>query len=85
MSAMEQWAREQRAEIEAKEADLTVKEVAIILRTRDMTGTPWLDWDVWEEQSTDDERLDALTTAEAVVEYMREHDRPADVEVGRHT
>lgn len=67
------WMADLIEEQEALEGDTAVKEVAIILRTRDMTGTPWLDWDVWEEQSTDDERLDALRTALAVVTYMREH------------
>lgn len=80
----EGWERELIEEQEALEADSTVKEVAIILLTRDVTGTPWLDWDVWAEQASDDDRLDALRTASAVVEYMREHDRPTKVEVGRH-
>lgn len=70
------WMADLIEEQDALESDIEVKEVAIILRTRDMTGTPWLDWDIWEEQSTDDERLDALRTAQAVVEYMREKRGP---------
>lgn len=61
-------------EVEALASDQVVQEVAIILLTRDLTGTAWLDWDVWTEQSTDDERLDALTTAAEVVRHTRERD-----------
>ncbi|GAA4774507.1 hypothetical protein [Microbacterium gilvum] len=78
---MRDWDQELIEEQEALEADLIVKEVAIILLTRHVTGTPWLDWDVWSEQASDDDRLDALRTASAVVEYMREHGRPADDEI----
>ncbi|WP_156759539.1 hypothetical protein [Microbacterium karelineae] len=76
------WEQELIDEQAALEVDTTVKEVAVILLTRDVTGTPWLDWDVWAEQASDDDRLDALRTAAAVVAYMREHEAPADHEIG---
>lgn len=79
--AARDWEQQLIEEQEALEADATVKEVAIILLTRDVTGTPWLDWDVWAEQASDDDRLDALRTASAVVHYTREHDRPGDQEI----
>ncbi|WP_295035569.1 hypothetical protein [uncultured Microbacterium sp.] len=71
MSETQDWERELIEEQEALEADALVKNVAIILLTRDLTGTPWLDWDVWCEQSSDDDRLDALRTASVVVEHIR--------------
>lgn len=71
MTDMHDWEQRLIEEQEALEADPLVKDVAIILLTRDLTGTPWLDWDVWCEQSSDDDRLDALRTASAVVEHIR--------------
>lgn len=68
---MRDWEQELIDEQDALEADALVKDVAIILLTRDATGTPWLDWDVWCEQSSDDDRLDALRTASVVVEHVR--------------
>lgn len=77
---MRDWEQELIEEEDALASDPLVKEVAIILRTRDHSGTPWLDWDVWEEQSSDDDRLDALRTASAVVAHVRE--KAADREIG---
>ena len=85
MTDMRDWEQQLIDEQDALEADSTVKEVAIILLTREVTGTPWLDWDVWSEQASDDDRLDALRTAAAVVEYTRESNRPADVEIRRQS
>lgn len=84
MTDMRDWEQELIEEQDRLEADALVKDVAIMLRTRDETGTPWVDWDVWQEQSSDDDRLDALRTASAVVAHVREHLASADVEIGSH-
>ncbi len=72
---MRDWEQQLIEEQDSLSADLVVKEVAIIIRTREETGTPWLDYDVWDEQSSDDDRLDALRTAAVIVEHMRQHDK----------
>lgn len=59
-----------RGEVEADPSLL--REIAVLLATKQYTGTPWRDEDVWQESLTDDEREDHLATATAILALFNE-------------